>query len=131
HPVSLDTVLPFYNEPVRLVINTTSPGNCYIYSSPLLLFNQPYSTGAVPPPRPPPRRISVPSASNDKGFKSLGLKIGSADKRPESTCPSNIESLFPIVEIPESGSMFNFDHEVVQKMNSLAKTSVLQMYGCL
>ncbi|OMJ14684.1 hypothetical protein AYI69_g8492 [Smittium culicis] len=106
---TMDSLLPFYNEPIRQSISMRSPGNCYLYDN----YSEPYFS--------PGRKSIVEAAKGNSTEYVGGTASGGTAVFRNTFVP--IPNLVPT----NDSKMFNFDSVVVERMNNLVKDIIGRM----
>ncbi|OMJ23729.1 hypothetical protein AYI70_g2065 [Smittium culicis] len=106
---TMDSLIPYYNEPIRQSISMRSPGNCYLYDN----YSESYFTSD---------KKSINEAAKGNSTQYVGGKAtgGTAEFR-NTFMP--IPNLVPTI----NSKMFNFDSIAVERMNNLVKDIIGRM----
>ncbi|OMH85137.1 hypothetical protein AX774_g1322 [Zancudomyces culisetae] len=102
--MSLDSNMPYYNEPVSVVMRPTDPGNCFTYDD--LATDQ--------------NRIST-FASTGRFNSTISPNVAGSEKMASK------KLVVPRLVVHDMGSLFKYDMVYVNKMNDFVRDTVHMM----
>ncbi|PVU85806.1 hypothetical protein BB559_006812 [Furculomyces boomerangus] len=106
NPIDMNSILPYYNEPISMSISMRSSGHCYTYDN------------------------LATSSFRDLRTKNSNNTYSNGDGIPIKHCKDIPEQHYPTVVINNKTAMFNFDKDVVDNMNAFVRKVVNNLSGC-